>query len=106
MREKFKENWRVYDPDNLLERSYDELELIEFNGFICKEVIPREDLFRAENLNSALVIDFGFYEGESKRQGAWLLYLLGPGLNWDKPTDKMSFVSLEEAVQELKKRFI
>ncbi|MCM8539885.1 MAG: hypothetical protein NE328_06370 [Lentisphaeraceae bacterium] len=106
MHEKFKEHWRVYDPGNLLERSYDELELMEFNGFICKEIIPREDLFRAESLNSAIVIDLGFYEWESGIQGAWVLYVLGPDLNWETPIEKMSFVSLAEAVQELKKRLI
>ena len=89
--------WKIFDPDNLLGRSYDELDLMEFNGFVCKEVVPREDLFQAKNKNSGLVLDLGYYE-----EGTWTLSLVGADLDWQNPVEKNTFISLAEAVEELK----
>jgi hypothetical protein len=98
--------WNIYDPDKLLDRSDDEIATMEFNGFICNEIIPREDLFQATNNDSGKVVDLGYYgcESNSNSNGTWVLNVIGDNLDWENPLEKIECTSLVESVALLKEK--
>ena len=96
------EHWNVEDPDQLLTRATDEIASMEFNGFICNEIIPREDLLQAKNDKTGLVIDFGYYDRNSGENGVWVIYVINSDLDWENPIEKISNLSLSKALETLK----
>ncbi len=97
------EHWSIRDPDGILCQIADDVILMESNGFACKKVIPREDLFQAEHKITGVIIDLGFY-GDVLSEGVWILNVIGPDLDWEAPVYKAEFYSVCEAVKVLQAR--
>lgn len=104
MNSEFEKYWEVEDPDLLLTRSIDEVASMEFNGFICNEIIPRERLFQAKNIETGALIELGYYDRDPTKNGVWVIHVIGPELDWKHPIEKASNLSLSNALACLKDR--
>lgn len=85
-----KDNWQIYDPDELLSS-----ENIAVAGSL---VYPREDVLAFNHKFKDLIVDFGFYGNETTLDGEWVVYLI-EGENWDNPVKENRFNTFKNGIE-------
>ena len=85
-----KENWEIYDPDEVLNsENIDAAEQL---------VDPREDVLQFSHKKKDLIVDFGFYANETSLGGEWIVYLI-KDKNWVSPFQKHRFDTFKAGVK-------
>ena len=85
-----KDNWKIYDPDELLKS--------ENIAAAEKLVYPREDVLAFNHKFKDLIVDFGFYGNEATLEGEWVVYLI-EGNNWEKPIKENRFSAFKNGIE-------
>lgn len=83
--------WNIRDPDGILniDREIFEISELKFLG----DFHPREDFLSFENIESKIIIDFGFYGCEVKLEGSWQVYVVDGKIEegWHSPLERHEF---------------
>ena len=86
------QNWKTHDPDGILRVDRDKfaIEYLKFLG----DFHPREDFLSFENIDTKIIVDFGFYGNEVNLSGVWRIYVVDGNLEdgWHSPLEQHKFV--------------
>ena len=77
--------WSISDPDNILSYKPEE----DSDSTLRMGIHPREDMLQLTHKESNCIIDFGYYDCETKLNGLYAVYVLDGNLveAWDKPME-------------------
>ncbi|WNO10685.1 hypothetical protein [Teredinibacter sp. KSP-S5-2] len=95
-------SWQIDDPDSILKRTEYEISAMEFNGFICNEIIPRDILLHAVNRNTKLVVNLGYSSIDSTHNNTWFIALNYTNERGGKSHEQRSYSSLVEAISQFR----
>jgi len=83
--------WNARDPDDILKVDRNKFNIRELK-FLGK-FHPREDFLCFNNIDSKVIVDFGFYGNEIECDGDWKIYVIDGNLEegWSSPLELHQF---------------